>query len=73
MENTPFEIVGEERQGYFGALGKYRITEPMKTEADVEQYIKDNMYNVVMTVMAILIPGEVKQQLKEHLNPTEQI
>lgn len=72
MENTPFEIVGEEKQGYFGALGKYRLTEPMKTETDVEEYINKNMYNIVLQVMSILIPGEVKQQLKEHLNPTEQ-
>lgn len=72
MENTPFDIVGESKKGYFGALGKYRITEGMPTEKDVEEYINKNMYNIVLLTMQILIPAEVKHQLKEHLNPQEE-
>lgn len=71
MDNTPFDIIGSKEKGYFAALGKYRITVVMPTPQHVEEYINSNMYNVVLMILQILIPGEVKHQLKDHLNPDE--
>lgn len=69
MDNTPFEIVGAEKQGYFGALGKFRITEVFKNEEDVEEYIKSNTYHVMLLLITILIPEFLKQeQTKETVN-----
>ncbi|AXH73731.1 MAG: hypothetical protein [Microviridae sp.] len=65
IANTPFEVVGEEKQGYFLALGKFRLTEPMKTEQDIEDYLNSNMYNVMLTVIQLITPYVVKTELAE--------
>lgn len=65
MENTPFDIVGNGEKGYFAALGRFKITENMQSPAHVEDYVNSNLYNIVLLILQILIPEEIKHQLKE--------
>lgn len=64
IENTPFEIVGNKEMGYFAALGKFRITVPYQTPEEVQRFIDNNTYTVMLTILQILIPAEIKHELE---------
>lgn len=59
IDDSPFTIIGTEGK-FFGTVGKYRITEPMKTEKAVEKELKDITWNRIVQVMLILIETQEK-------------
>lgn len=60
IENTPFMIVTT-AEGSFGAMAEYRLTEPMQTEKEVEEYFKDITWDKIATLILILIEKQSKQ------------
>jgi hypothetical protein len=62
IENTPFMAVRMEDK-WFLTLGKYRLTEPLKTEEEVIESAKDATWERIMQVMKIMIIEE-KQENK---------
>lgn len=66
IENTPFVVVGTEH-GYFGVLGKYRLTEPMETEEEAEKATKEITWNRIVQVM-MLVSEEMKELNINELN-----
>lgn len=64
LENSPFTIITTE-EGSFGAMGKYRITEPGLKE-DIEKELNEITWNRIVQVMLILL--ETKPKLENNEN-----
>jgi hypothetical protein len=54
IENTPFDVIGNEERGYFLAFGKYRITQPKPTIEETEKQLQENMWPIICDVMTII-------------------
>lgn len=54
IKDSPFHVIGTE-QGFFGSVGKYRITEPKKTKKEVEKELSEITWNRIVQVMLILL------------------
>jgi hypothetical protein len=61
LENSPFTIITTD-EGSFGAMGKYRITEPGE-KSDIEKELNEITWNRIVQVMLILI--ETKPNFKD--------
>ncbi len=59
IKNSPFHIIGTE-EGYFGVIGKYRITEPAKTQKAIEKELSEITWNRITQIMLILIETQKK-------------
>lgn len=55
--NTPFEIVGNTENGYFIAMGKYKITENKQSIEDAKKTLNTEQW-IIITNMIILIAAE---------------
>lgn len=59
LQNTPFEIVGNEEHKYFIALGKYRLTEPFnkKEHLTLQQtgllYLIEDQWNIQLNLLTL--------------------
>lgn len=51
IPQTPFEIVGSEELGWILTMGKFRLTDPMKTEEEVVNHLNDESWNVMVKIM----------------------
>lgn len=60
IEKTPFWIIGDETNGYFLVMGKYRLTQGHKTPQEVKNHLQENMWDIILT-MALVIYNDVKQ------------
>lgn len=74
VKDSPFMIIGMDpaetgEKIYFGALGKFRLTENMGSEAEVAQDLKQLTWNRLIQVMTLVFDSlndeEYKQFLKE--------
>lgn len=54
MEDTPFWIIGSEKEGYFATLGKYQLTEKFPTKDGVQNHIDTKVWDIVMKVVGIV-------------------
>lgn len=54
IKNTPFEIVGNPEQGYFLALGRFRLTNPEKTKDEVLIKLRQDRWNIITTMIATI-------------------
>ena len=61
MKDTPFTIC-ENEEGFFGAVGLYRITEVLKTKKAVEEALKPITWNRLVQVVLILIESNNDQK-----------
>lgn len=55
IEATPFHMIGNNKLGWFIALGKYRLTEPMETEVLAMELIEHTNYNLIFRMMVTLM------------------
>lgn len=53
IKDSPFTIIGTEGK-YFGAIGKYRITEPVDNKEEIRKDLKKITWNRIVQVMLIL-------------------
>lgn len=60
--DTPFWIIGNKETGYFLTMGKYRLTEPMKTKTAVRTYLRANTWNVTLQ-MCLLVYNDVSSKI----------
>lgn len=51
VERTPFYIVGNEEQGYFLTMGKYRLTEAARTIEEVKEQLETNMWDIILKLV----------------------
>lgn len=59
--NSAFQIVGNKEQGYFVALGMYRIT-AQHTKEDCAKMIEQRDYELILG----LIGASIEQTIKDH-------
>lgn len=48
IKGTPFHLSGNEEKGYFLRLGDFQMSPRFKTEREVEGYIKNNRWNIIL-------------------------
>tara|TARA_B110001452_G_scaffold243599_1_gene227136 strand:+ start:381 stop:662 length:282 start_codon:yes stop_codon:yes gene_type:complete len=53
VEKSPFEIISIDGKS-FGAMGQYRVTEPMETVKEVEKELKKITWDRLVQVVMIL-------------------
>lgn len=76
MKNTPFTIVtrftDDNKPLRFLALGKYRISEDFTSDIDIEDWLLENIWNVIVTITFITNDTISKQpQILNQLNNTK--
>jgi len=73
LEGTPFTIITKMNDGTldgyegdisFGTLGRFRITENKKSQEEVKHELTTMSYDLILKMMAIIIPEEVKRQIE---------
>ncbi len=57
LKDTPFVMVGTE-QGWFGAIGKHRITELKETEKEVKKELEEVTWNRIVQVILIVTENQ---------------
>ena len=55
IENTPFWLIGNEEIKYHLVLGKHRLTSEPIEKKDAKQYLKDNIYTIIIQMIAIIV------------------
>lgn len=55
LQDTPFRIVGNEKRGYFLAMGMYRLSETQDTPLKVKAWLKKNMWHVVGNMVVCML------------------
>lgn len=69
IENGPLMIVGNKEAGYFIALGRYRLTQPMETKIDCEIWMDNNQWKLVVLLIATLLEAETRGKEQENQIP----
>lgn len=54
VDGTPFVVIGTQ-EGYFGVLGKYRITELDRSKKKIVDELKSVNWNRIIQIILILI------------------
>ncbi len=60
IEGTPFNVIGTEN-GYFGCIGKYRITEVAESAEEIRKELAEMTWNRITQVILILIEMQTKK------------
>lgn len=55
IEDTPFQIVGNEEKGYFVAFGKYRVGEVVETKEEALKYFNIKSWNIFINTITACI------------------
>lgn len=72
IANTPFTAVKFEDK-WFLTMGKYRLTEPLKSKHECEQEAKDASWNRLMAIMKIVImEHEAEKELVSNLKTKDE-
>lgn len=61
IETTPFEMVKLDHRGWFGTMGKWRITEEYETEKELREDLEKITWNRILQIVA-LVTEQLKQQ-----------
>lgn len=69
IPNSPFVIVGEQSQGFYMLMGRYRMTPAMSTPEEVKTYAEKNLWNIILQ-MALSVYNEM--QNNPSLKPDKQ-
>lgn len=74
IKNTPFTIVGNEEQGYIITMGKYKLSEPYKTNILADLAIKRSDWMLTINVMALIceLKADELKQTFNHIQNNEQ-
>lgn len=64
IENTPFWAIGNKEEGYYLVMNKYRLSEALNTPLDVEIYLEQNKWLIMLTLIQIVNKIETEQTPK---------
>lgn len=64
VPNTPFQMIGNKKQGWAITLGQYMLTEPKPTKTECEIHFRRNRWHIIMN-MILVMPEILKTA--EHL------
>lgn len=74
IENTPFVLVGTEETGYFVGIGSYRLTPTLKTVQEVETFMGDHMWEIIVSLIQCVtdrMAKEATQFIIDHVKEIE--
>lgn len=63
ITNTPFRIIGFEREGWAIVIGQKRLTEWKKTKEEALEELNDNKWNVLGAFIIAMI--QAKEEMKK--------
>lgn len=63
VEETGFELIGNDEDGYFVALGSYRLTQTY-TESQCRKMIADKDYELLIGLMGACVDTAIKEERK---------
>lgn len=49
---SPFTHVEDNEKGHFLVMGDFRLTEPFKTKKELQEWLADNTWNMVLSICA---------------------
>lgn len=55
IKGSPFMMVGSKEEGYFIAMGKYKLSEVKKTKRALLTWAEENHWNITATMITTLI------------------
>lgn len=61
IENTPFEIVGNEEIGYALLMGHYTLTEFLETKDEVKEELDKNKWIIIQRMIGSMIHFHEKE------------
>ncbi len=64
VQNTPFWIIGNKEEGYFLTMGKWRLTDKLTTMDEVEAYLDEHSYEIVMKMIICLQSANEEEEAK---------
>lgn len=64
IENTPFTVIRQDKEWYV-LMGKYRLTEALKTKDEAFASALDESWNRILQVIMIMIQDNEKQRLEK--------
>lgn len=62
IDGTPLAVVGNDEEGYFIAMGQYKMTEIQKTKEEALENLKYNEWNIILRMMSAVI--EINEKMK---------
>lgn len=76
VEGTPFMIITTPDGGSVLTMGKYRISEPMESIEEAQQYAQSKPWTLILCVIMAMVQDEIAQRdenyiankLNEHAN-----
>lgn len=66
IKGTPFTLIQQEGHGCFATMGKYQITEKFEQPVEVLNYLENNTYKVILSM--ILIVTKDRDSLERQAN-----
>lgn len=54
IEETPFRLIGNNKQGYAIAIGLHRLTEPKKTKEAALEVLKNVQWNLIANMIVAI-------------------
>lgn len=67
---TPFNVVGDNEKGYMAICGAYQLTDRMKTVNDVVEYVNSQPWELIITLMTMVIHTTKEIESKQSINKT---
>jgi hypothetical protein len=62
IPNTPFDVIGNTKLGYFIALGRFRISEKIQEKYTAENYLEDHKWEITMNCISAALQGYEEEQ-----------
>ncbi len=62
VDKSPFVVVGNDENGWVGTMGKYRITEPVKTKEECIKDVSEITWDRIVQVLILINQLEVKDE-----------
>lgn len=62
IDDTPFWVVGDEKDGYMLTMGKYQLSEREGTQEGAREIIKGRFWEILMKVVALICSDIMKEE-----------
>lgn len=71
ITNTPFWIIGNDKQGYCLVMGKWKITEDYETIQEVQDQLQSQQWQIIIRMIGIICEDMIKSE--DFINNNQQL
>lgn len=64
IKGSPFTYIWEEGKGWYMVMGDYRMTEEFEEKNELEEFIKENMWNLILVMSSIIASKHIEENNK---------